>query len=356
MKVMVEYIWIGGNGELRSKTKITDKPSGTPPQWGFDGSSTDQATATNSDLKLNPIFICNDAMRGHPHRLALCEVLDKDNKPVDSNHRRRAFELSKRHFDKHFWFGLEQEYTLTVGRQEKPLGLSLGGYQRTSVDDIPKQGPFYCGLGANNAFGRKIAEEHMKACLDTTLTGGRGGLKYCGMNAEVMPGQWEFQIGPGGPLDVSDRLWIARYLLIKVAEKHGISVSFASKPHPSLNGAGCHTNFSTSKMRNSLDECFKAAEKLGSAVTTTKPYPTEDVCYPAKGFPSDYGTGYKDRLTGDCETCSWKQFKFGVVDRTASIRIPLHVVHAKKGYIEDRRPCADIDPYRVTSYIMETVV
>lgn len=359
MKVMIEYIWIGGNGELRSKTKITDKESGVPPVWGFDGSSTDQATAVESDLKLMSVFVTTDVLRGPPHRLAFCEVLDKDDNPVDSNHRHRAVQLSGKHRDKHFWFGMEQEYTLTIGRTNKPLGLTLGGYQRTSVDDIPKQGPFYCGLGANNAFGRKIAEEHMKACIETTLTGGRGDLKYCGMNAEVMPGQWEFQIGPGGPVEVADRLWIARYLLIKIAEKHGISVSFASKPHPALNGAGCHTNFSTSSMRDNLHECFRAAEKLGAAVTTTKPYPTEDVLYPAKGFPSDYGTGYKQRLTGECETCSWQQFKFGVGDRTASIRIPLHVVNNQRSgmcYIEDRRPCANADPYRVTSYIMETAV
>jgi len=353
MKVMVEYIWIGGNGKLRSKTKITDKDTGPPPMWGFDGSSTEQASADNSDLKLNPVFVCSDVLRGSPHRLALCEVLDKDNNPIDSNHRQRTNELRKKYWDKHYWFGIEQEYTLTTGRSDKPLGITLGGYQRMSADDIPKQGQFYCGLGSNNAFGRKIAEEHMKACLDTTS--GKDGLKYCGMNAEVMPGQWEFQIGPGGPLEISDRLWIARYLLIKIAEKHGISVSFKAKPHPALNGAGCHTNFSTSDMRDGLKACYDAATRLGAVIVESKSTPIEDCLYSTKGFPSDYGTGYKDRLTGDCETCSWDQFKFGVADRTASIRIPLHVASAQKGYIEDRRPCADIDPYRVTSYIMETV-
>jgi glutamine synthetase len=360
MNVMVEYIWIGGKGELRSKTKIVKEieANSPPPEWGFDGSSTGQSTPENSDLKLNPIFVCTDPLRGEPHRLALCEVLTGIDEPAASNHRRRAESLGRKHMTKDCLFGLEQEYTLTIGKNEKPLGLALGGYGRTSTDDIPEQGQFYCGIGANNVYGRKIAEEHMQACLATTLPGGNGSLLYCGMNAEVMPGQWEFQIGPGRPLEVGDRLWIARYLLLKIAEKHGISVSFASKPHPKLNGAGCHTNFSTRLMRESLNECFKAAQKLGDAVTSDgiKNYPVRDTRYAATSFPSDYGSGYKERLTGDCETCSWKQFKFGVADRTASIRIPLHVKEAGKGYIEDRRPCADIDPYRVTAYIMETVL
>jgi len=232
MNVMVEYIWIDSDGKLRSKTKIIKDGTGAPPRWNFDGSSTEQATPKNSDLTLEPVFVCTDEIRRYPNLLALCEVLDKDGEPIHSNHRRRCSALEKRHRTKYFWFGIEQEYTLTIGRAEKPLGLTLGGYQRTRVDDIPEQGQFYCGLGANNAFGRKIAEEHMKLCLDTTLVGGGGSLLYCGMNAEVMPGQWEFQIGPGDPLHVSDRLWIARYLLIKTAEKHGISVSFKAKPHP----------------------------------------------------------------------------------------------------------------------------
>ena len=349
-KRMVEYIWVGANAELRSKTKII---TGTDvPEWSFDGSSTEQATAENSDMKLLPVFVCSDPLRGGDNILALCEVLDGAGEPIESNHRHRTKLLESKHFNQSPKFGIEQEYTLTVGRFEKPLGLSLGGYGRTSTDDIPKQGQFYCGLGANNVFGRKIAEEHMKACLDVHLPGGKGDLMYCGLNAEVMPGQWEFQIGPGSPVEVSDKLWIARYILLLIAEKHSVGVSFKSKPHPKLNGAGAHTNFSTAKMRDSIDECITAATKLGNDVVTTTGV-VSDVTYETDKFPVDYGTGYKERLTGDCETCNWEQFKFGVADRTASIRIPLHVAKAGKGYIEDRRPCADADPYRVTAYIME---
>ena len=352
MKAMVEYIWIGGGGELRAKTKILDE-NVPPPRWGFDGSSTEQASPENSDLILNPIFVCTDELRGGSHRLALCEVLNSTGDPVKANYRREAATIEGKFWKEDVLFGIEQEYTLTSGRHNMPIGLSLGGYNRTSIPDIPEQGQFYCGVGANNAFGRKIAEKHMRVCLETTLPGGKGSLLYCGMNAEVMPGQWEFQIGPGKPMEVSDKLWIARYLLMKIAEGHGISVSFAAKPHPTLNGAGAHTNYSTKAMRDSLTECFSAAKKLGADVIASGPDVVRGSIYTTNKFPEEYGTGYKERLTGGCETCSWKEFKFGVADRTASVRIPLHVTASKGGYIEDRRPCADADPYRVVSYMME---
>ena len=53
-----------------------------------------------------------------------------------------------------------------------------------------------------------MVEAHLEACLDA-------GLGISGINAEVMPGQWEFQVGPLSPLDVSDQLWVARWLLYR---------------------------------------------------------------------------------------------------------------------------------------------
>jgi glutamine synthetase len=349
-KKMAEYIWIGGGGELRSKTKVVENEDSLSvkdyPLWNFDGSSTEQSTANSSDLILRPSFVCEDKLRGWPHKLVMCEVLDNDYNPIPSNYRNSAAALSKEYEHENFWFGMEQEYTLMskLDKEKRiPLGLAHLGYE----NDYPEQGPFYCGIGYDKSFGRKIAEEHMRKCLDSKLL-------FCGMNAEVMPGQWEFQIGPGAPLLVADTLWIARYLLLKIAEEYGAIVSFDAKPHPNLNGAGCHTNFSTEKMRGNLKECISASAKLGMAITKLDCV-DKDVEYSALSFPSEYGTGYKERLTGACETCSWEQFKFGVADRTASVRIPLQVFKDGKGYIEDRRPCADIDPYRVVSYVMNCV-
>jgi glutamine synthetase len=313
------------------------------PEWNFDGSSTEQAEGDSSDCILKPATFVRDPLRPPGSWLVLCEVLDKDGKPGKNNYRHRALELYRECRSQKPLFGIEQEYTLFDGHA--PLGWPQGGY-------APKQGPFYCGVGLDEEFGGKIAEEHMLACL-------AAGIAWCGKNGEVMCGQHEFQVGPVDPIRVSDDLWLARYLLYKIAAKHGCSAKLDPKPNPDMNGAGAHTNFSTKKMREGADEtrcglffCALAAESLGIKVTG-QPI-CEGKLYDAQSFPEEYGTKFEQRLTGEHETCSFKHFKFGVADRTASIRIPLQVDKNRKGYIEDRRPCADADPYRIVSYIMET--
>lgn len=341
MSFFAEYIWIDGAEvpKLRSKTKVLDGYVGTRlfkqpvdlneiPVWGFDGSSTEQAEGSSSDCILKPVRVVPDPLRKGV--LVLCEVLDAETNPVATNHRARAAEVAEKHEEKHEpLFGIEQEYTFFKGRI--PLGWPENGYPAP-------QGPFYCGVGADEVFGREIVEEHMQACL-------KAGLKLSGVNAEVMPGQWEFQIGPAGPLEVSDHIWLARYILYRIAEKYGVNVKLDPKPiEGDWNGAGAHTNFSTFEMRKEggLEHCKAACEKLAES-------------FKESGFPEVYGQGFEKRLTGQHETCSHAQFKYGVGDRTASIRIPLHVEKNGKGYIEDRRPCANIDPYQVCTFLIETV-
>jgi glutamine synthetase len=70
---------------------------------------------------------------------------------------------------------------------------------------------------------------------------------------------------------------------------------------------------------------------------------------------SHYGDGIESRLTGLHETCSYAEFRWGIGHRGASIRIPLHVAQDGHGYLEDRRPCANIDPYVVTRLMLESV-
>lgn len=327
----VEYLWLDGNEppQIRSKTKVLEG-YGTflPPEWGFDGSSTNQASGTDSDCVLKPVRRYPDPIRAGGdgfHELVLNEVYLPNGNPHPSNTRAALREVTKRHRDDFFWFGIEQEYTLF--KDGRPLGFPAGGFPEP-------QGKYYCGVGADKAYGRELVEHHLQACLDA-------GILIAGINAEVMPGQWEFQIGTGNPLRVADDLVIARWLLARLGEEYGISVSFDPKPlKGDWNGAGAHTNFSTLAMRKSSAGFDAIIEKL-------RTHHDDHIAV--------YGKGIEERLTGKHETCSYQEFRAGVSDRGASIRIPWQVARDGKGYMEDRRPCANIDPYVVLEKIMRTV-
>lgn len=328
MTYKAEYIWIDGTeptARLRSKTRVLADDA-APPTWGFDGSSTNQATGNSSDLVLRPVFQCPDPLRGGPHVLVLCEVHDVDGTPHPSNTRAALREVAEEYGSQEPLFGIEQEYTFFQGA--RPLGFPEGGYPAP-------QGGYYCGVGADEVFGREIVEKHLDHCL-------AAGLGVCGINAEVMPGQWEFQIGPLPPLEVSDHMSVARWLLFRTAEEYGISATLDPKPAKGdWNGAGAHTNYSTRAMREGYDAIVTACEALG-----------------AEGKPQEhvlaYGAGVHERLTGAHETARWDEFSYGVSDRGASVRIPWQVEQDKCGYIEDRRPNANADPYVVTRLITAT--
>jgi glutamine synthetase len=328
MPIRAEYIWIDGTEPaplLRSKTKVLDSMPTSLPIWGFDGSSTNQATGDKSDCVLKPVFSCPDPIRGGDNILVMCEVELVDGTPHDSNTRHELVNVMEKYEDQEPLFGIEQEYTMFKGT--RPLGFpEHGGYPGP-------QGPYYCGVGADEIYGRNIVEKHLDACLEA-------GISISGINAEVMPGQWEFQVGPLSPLAVSDQLWVARWLLHRIGEDFDVSITFDPKPvRGDWNGAGAHTNFSTNAMRGSYDAVIKAAEALGTRV---------------EEHVSNYGHGIEERLTGSHETAHHSEFSYGVSDRGASVRIPWQVEKDGKGYIEDRRPNANADPYVVTRLIVET--
>jgi len=340
MNIVAEYIWQDGSHpthKLRSKTKIlqysdANKPFGIEdiPRWTFDGSSTGQASGDRSDCLLIPARFTLDPTREKNHErvhiLVICEVFTADMKPHESNTRSKLREVVEKTLDHEPLFGIEQEYTMF--KDGRPLGWPTGGYP-------PQQGPFYCGVGSDEVFGRELVEEHMAACLDSRIA-------LCGINAEVMPGQWEFQIGTADALTVSDHLIFARWLLYRIGEKHGITVKLDPKPVAELNGAGAHTNFSTKRMRE--PEGIYAIKEACELLRVRHEH-----------HIAHYGHGIELRLTGHHETCSYREFRYGVSDRGASIRIPLHVAQEGCGYLEDRRPCANVDPYVVTRLLLEAV-
>lgn len=329
-KSKLEYIWLDGykpTQSLRAKTKIVKDFSGKLedcPMWSFDGSSTQQAEGGSSDCLLKPVFLCPDPQRKNGW-LVMTEVLNPDGTPHESNGRAMIDDD-----DDDFWFGFEQEYTIMDPKTGLPIGFPPGGYPRP-------QGPYYCSVGAQNAIGRPMVEEHLDACLDA-------GLNVEGINAEVMAGQWEFQGFAKGAAQAGDEMWIGRYLLERIGEKYGLAVSWHCKPvKGDWNGSGMHANFSNSVLRTAGSK--DVYEKICKAF---EPRIKEHIAV--------YGADNNQRLTGLHETQSIDKFSYGVSDRGASIRIPIATVeNGWKGWLEDRRPNSAADPYKVAAVIIKTV-
>lgn len=347
----LEYIWLDGSQptkQLRSKVKYVSHLNKLELEseirqgrhdWSFDGSSTNQASGHDSDCILKPIRVYRDPMNPPDSFLLLCEVYDyslSDENEIPNKHntRRKLSNLSKEYPD--VTVGFEQEYVLM--QNGLPLGFPDKGFPSP-------QGQYYCGNGSENNKGRELVEEHAYACL-------RAELYLYGTNSEVLLGQHEFQIGPRSgenfdipnALRVADDLWVARFLLIRLAEKYGYSISFDCKPvKGDWNGSGLHTNFSTETMRS--DSIGTKAIKEAIKKLSKK----------HKEHIAVYGYGLEERLTGAHETCSIDEFKSGVANRGASIRIPHHVQKAGKGYLEDRRPGANADGYEVAAILIETI-
>ena len=329
MAYKAEYIWIDGTeptARLRSKTKIL-ADGAELPIWGFDGSSTNQAPG--QQLRLRPaagVLVPGPDprrrrrardVRGAPHRH---DAARHQHAGPCCGRSPRSIEAQEP------LFGIEQEYTFF--KDGRPLGFPPNGYPAP-------QAFYYCGVGADEVFGRDVVEAHLDACL-------RAGLGISGINAEVMPGQWEFQVGPLSPLDVSDQLWVARWLLYRIAEEFDVAATLDPKPvKGDWNGAGAHTNFSTNDDARDYEPIIAACEALGKR---------------AAEHVENYGAGIEHRLTGSHETAPWSEFSYGVSNRGASVRIPWQVEIDKKGYIEDRRPNANMDPYVVTRLITGDVL
>lgn len=138
-------------------------------------------------------------------------------------------------------------------------------------------------------------------------------------------------------------MWASRYLLMKCAEEYNLSVSFEPKLFSDWNGSGCHTNFSTKTMRAGTGGMKYIEDMMAKFAAKHKLH------------LKLYGEGNDQRLTGTHETSSMHEFSYGPGNRAASFRIPSQTYADKgKGYIEDRRPSSNIDPYVVTAIIVDT--
>lgn len=338
--VQLLYVWIDGSGQkTRSKTKTVYAEPTCPqecPVWNYDGSSTAQAEGKNSDTYLHPVAIFPDPFRGGPNKIVLCETYDFEHNPCATNYRKTCNEVMQNATvkDAKPWFGIEQEYTMLDALDLHPLGWPKGGFPAP-------QGQYYCGVGPSNVHGREVVEAHYKCCMYS-------GIKIAGTNAEVMPAQWEYQVGPCEGIEMGDHLWASRYFLERVAEDFGVSISFDPKPIPGdWNGAGCHTNYSTLPMREEggMKDINDAIEKLSLRHQ-----------YHIEQYDPTGGSDNARRLTGKHETATMAFFSHGVAARTASIRIPRQCSEEGKGYLEDRRPASNCDPYKVTEAIVRTTV
>tara|TARA_B100001179_G_scaffold77474_1_gene54614 strand:+ start:3654 stop:4634 length:981 start_codon:yes stop_codon:yes gene_type:complete len=317
-----EYIWLDGyqpEPSLRSKIKTTEDE--TPPDWAFDGSSTQQAEGGTSDCLLLPVQKYNGPL--FADYLVMCQVETGEHEVHSSNTRVAAEKV----VTDEWWFGFEQEYFFT-DTKGNPLGWQ---------DGTPRpQGDYYCGVGSMNVQGREISEAHLEVCLEA-------GIELSGTNAEVALGQWEYQCFGKG-IKAGDDLWVSRYLLHKVAEEFGVCVNIHPKPKSGdWNGSGMHTNFSNEEMRTNGSENLmnSICEKLGAA-------------HP-EGI-QEYGSDNDKRLTGLHETQKITEFSYAKFDRGASIRIPIFTIeHSWNGYLEDRRPASNADPYRIIAHIVGTL-
>jgi len=364
--VKLEYIWIGGEDKInkkpftiRSKTKVLYiRESSLPllltdiPTWNYDGSSTNQATTSNSEIVIIPCAMYNDPFRhGKNNLLVLCDTYlpfsessgdkkgDCEYIPHPTNMRYKANEIFNPALDEKPWFGIEQEFFILSSNYHNKNKERNGGCL-IKYSDYNPQGQYYCSCGTENAIRRNMVNEILDKAINA-------GLRISGMNAEVAPQQWEIQIGPCEGIQAGDQLWILRYIMERVSEKHGLRIELHPKPfaNSDVNGSGCHVNYSTKTMREEggykiIIETIKKFSKLEKHLEHL----------------AVYGEYNELRLTGKHETSSMDKFSYGVGSRNTSIRIPNEVFKTGKGYFEDRRPSSMMNPYLVTSKMFETTI
>lgn len=325
MTILAEYLWLDGNQKVRSKTRVINEYCDALKEWSYDGSSTHQATTENSEIILKPVMVFSwyDKPTTYTkygfHFLILCEGFNTNGEPIETNSRFIANQICKKYEKLEPCYGLEQEYYL------------LKKNKRYITDDLFCCDE-YCRTNRSSV-ERKIVTEHLEACIEINLN-------ISGINGEVTESQWEFQIGPViGGIMAADQLIVARFLLDRIAEKYDYEVSYEPKLFKNISGSGCHINFSTIETmgEGGLEYITKYVKNLEKNALKTI---------------EAYGRNNKARLQGEFETARWDTFSWGIGTRNTSVRIPIQVARDQKGYLEDRRPGANIDPYLACSTLL----
>lgn len=353
-RIIVEYIWLDNKYELRSKSQILEVTSQPRtglqepkqryqqelPIWNYDGSSTGEATGTKSEIILKPRAVYRCPFRRHLNPihcyLVMCDTYNTEDLPTETNKRHDAQEIFNTKLEEKPWYGIEQEYFIICNKTSKPLGFP-------DDKDPPPQGQYYCSIGSRNAFGREIVETHFEHCI-------YAGLKISGINSEVAPGQWEYQIGPVEGIEAGDQLYISRYILHRLSEKYNVHINIHPKPIlGDWNGSGCHTNYSTLNMREGNEtENKEGIDYINNAINKLSLKHDEHM--------QVYGADNNLRMTGKHETADYNNFSWDAGNRGVSIRILTSTIKNNKGYFEDRRPASNMEPYLVTSMLFKTTV
>lgn len=334
--LLASYVWVDGSGiNVRAKDRTFDfvpKTVKDLPIWYFDGSNTAQAKDENSDTYIFPQAIYHDPFRRGIHIMVLADTYMYNYQPTLTNYRKGCLQLCEKGEVEDPWFGFNQEFFLSTP-DNRPLGWPPGGYPAPP-------GPYYCAIGANKIVARDLMEAFYRCCL-------YAGIHINGINPGTTPSQWNFQVGPSPGVKAADDLWMARYILARLAEEYGTVASFEPQPVPDWPGNGTFVYFSTKDMREedgilvierSID---KLARRHGAHINE---------------YDANNGLDNAKRLTGKNGLPHIKDFTAGVANRGCSVRIPRHVSEDKKGYLEDRRPASNADPYRVITIMIKTCI
>ena len=323
MTYSLEYIWLGGSNEFRSKVRIMDELPDFPPVWNYDGSSTGQATTETSQCTLIPVRTYTD--RKNPTYIyVLCDTPE-----------RRQMTSIQDTLD--MWVGFEQEFFIW----DLVMDRSIGSY-----GNMPPQGPYYCGVEAIAGYDYcrkhtvadllRLTELIARRCCDI-------GCELTGYNLEVAPGQTEIQVMSRSALKACDDLMMMRFMAHRVLIAERCKPVWDPKPlGPEWNGTGLHTNISTGATR-----CEGGIRAIHEYMDLLSQKHAEHLTV--------YGSGNETRLTGRHETSSMNIFTWSVGGRHTSVRIPSEVSLAGCGYFEDRRPAGNANPYLIAERILRTL-